>query len=185
MNEHERRPDPGLDERLAALPRELPPARDLWPAIEAAITPVALRGRRWPYALAAGIAIAALGALVAGRMARESVVVTAGGPAARPGATQVVARLKGTEDAEYQATRTALERTYRERLALLAPDTRKRIEQDLALIRSAHDDIQQALTRDPDSRVLLELLQSTTEQEFNLYSTVGRTTAPLAPRTTT
>jgi hypothetical protein len=112
-------------------------------------------------------------------------VVAAAGPAVRPGATPVAARLKGTEDAEYRATRAALEQTYRERLALLAPDTRKRIEQDLALIRSAHDDIQQALTRDPDSRVLLELLQSTTEQEFDLYSTVGRTTAPLAPRTTT
>jgi hypothetical protein len=185
MNEHEQHPEPSLDARLAALPRGLPPARDLWPGIEAAITPVALRGRRWPYALAAGIALAALGALVGGRMARETPVVAAAGPAVRPGATPVAARLKGTEDAEYRATRAALEQTYRERLALLAPDTRKRIEQDLALIRSAHDDIQQALTRDPDSRVLLELLQSTTEQEFDLYSTVGRTTAPLAPRTTT
>ena len=33
-------PQPGsLDARLAALPRELPPARDLWPAIEAALVP--------------------------------------------------------------------------------------------------------------------------------------------------
>ncbi len=183
MNEHESRAL-GLDERLAALPRELPPAHDLWPRIDAAIAPVAPRRQRWPYALAAGVALAALGALVGGRMAHEAAPLTASGPSAQPGATLVPARLKGTEDAEYQATRAALEQTYRERLALLAPDTRQRIEEDLALIRSAHEDIQRALARDPGSRVLLELLQSTTEQEFSLYSTVGRNTEPLAPRTT-
>ena len=89
------------------------------------------------------------------------------------------------EDPEYQATRAALEKTYRERLALLAPDTRARIEQDLALIRGAHEDIRRALARDPGSHVLMELLQSTTEQEFNLYSTVGRATEPFVPRTRT
>ena len=181
-------PAAGLDSRLAALPRELPPARDLWPGIEAAITP---RGAATPaagrYALAAGIAIAALGALVGGRTAREATGHRRRRPAAaRPRPTLVrgpaqghggrrVPRDAGVARADLSRADSRCSR----------PTPRKRIEQDLALIRSAHHDIQQALTRDPDSRVLLELLQSTTEQEFSLYSTVGRTTAPLAPRTTT
>jgi hypothetical protein len=185
MNAHDRIDARGLDARLAALPRDLPPARELWPGIAAAIAPGAARPRRWAYALAAGVAVAALGALIGVRTLREPAPL---GADARPGAARsdpVAARLKTAQDAEYVATRAALEQTYRERLALLAPDTRARIEEDLALIRAAHEDIRGALARDPGSRVLLQLLQSTTEQEISLYSTVGRNTEPLAPRTRT
>jgi hypothetical protein len=172
-----------LDERLAALPRELPPHRDLWPAIDAAIAPRARPSSRWSYALAAGVAVATLGMLVGVRLAREAAPAGAGRPVVD--AALVAARLKSSEDADYLATRAQLERTYRERLALLAPDTRARIEQDLATIQRAQEDIRRALARDPGSRVLLELLQSTAEQEFNLYATVGDSTEPLASRTRT
>ena len=188
MSEQEGTRPGSLDARLAALPRELPPARELWPGIEAAMGRRAPATRRWPLALAAGIAVAALGVVLGVRLARvpppagtRDAVETAGSA----GSVLVAARLKGTEDADYLATRAALERTYRERLALLAPATQARIEQDLALIRSAHEDIRSALARDPGSRVLLQLLQSTTEQEFTLYSTVGRATEPFVPRTST
>jgi hypothetical protein len=185
MSEHDRIDPRTLDAQLAALPRDLPPARDLWAGIDGALARGAARPRRWPYALAAGVALAALGALLSVRTARETAPAGAAGLAGPAGPALVAARLKGAEDAEYLATRAALEQTYRERLALLAPDTRARIETDLALIRSAHEDIRRALVGDPGSRVLLQLLQSTTEQEFSLYSTVGRNTEPLAPRTRT
>jgi hypothetical protein len=185
MNEHDR-PDPlSLDARLAALPRDVPPARDLWPGIDGALARGAPRPRRWPSALAAAVALAAFGGLLSIRMARETPPAGAGDHAGPSGSVPVAARPKGAEHADYLATRAALERTYRERLALLAPDTRARIEEDLARIRSAHEDIRQALASDPGSRVLLQLLQSTTEQEFSLYSAVGRGTEPLASRTRT
>ena len=188
MSEHDPTDPRALEARLAALPRELPPARDLWPGIEAALAPRAPAVRRWPLALAAGLAIGALGVLLGARLAREP---PPPGPTGASGGTgplasvMVAARLKGAENAEFLATRVALERTYHERLAMLAPATRAQIEQDLVLIQSARDDIRDALTRDPGSRVLLQLLQSTTEQEFTLYSTVGRNTEPFAPRTRT
>jgi hypothetical protein len=185
MSEHDRTDHRSLDARLAALPRDLPPARDLWSGIDAELARRAPGPRRWPFALAAGVAVAALGALLGVRMAREAAPAGVGVAAGPSDSTLVAARLEGSEDAEYLATRVALERTYRERLALLAPDTRARIEEDLALIQSAHEDIRRALARDPGSRVLLQLLQSTTEQEFSLYSTVGRNTEPLASRTRT
>ena len=186
MNEHDRHDPPSLDARLAALPRDLAPARDLWPGIDAELERAALARRRWPFALAAGIEVAALGVVLGVRMARETPPVAAevaAGAAIVP--APVAPRLKGAADADYVATRAALERTYHERLTLLAPGTRARIEADLALIQSAHEDIRKALVRDPGSRVLLQLLQSTTEQEFSLYSTVGRNTEPFASRTST
>ncbi len=174
-----------LDARLAALPRALPPARDLWPAIDAAITAHPATPRRWPYALAAGVALAAFGALLGARLVHAPAPATQASRSGPAEPSVVPARLKGSQDAEYRATRVALESTYRERIALLEPQTRARIEQDLALIRTAHEDIRQALDRDPGSRVLMQLLQSTAEQEFSLYSTVGRNTEPLTPRTRT
>jgi hypothetical protein len=118
------------------------------------------------------------------RLARE-LPLDAAGHDLRAGSALVAAGGRVAARADYLATRTALERTYRERLALLAPATRARIEEDLALIRSAHEDIRQALARNPGSRVLLQLLESTTEQEFGLYSTVGRNTEPFTSRTRT
>jgi len=183
MSDRDRNDFRGLDARLAALPRDLPPARDLWPGIDAAVTHSTGPRRRWPFALAAGLAVATLGVVLGVRLARDvPPAPVALGPSDN---VLVVSRLKSTEDADYLATRASLEKTYRERIALLAPDTRARIEEDLALIQHAHEDIRNALARDPGSRVLLQLLESTTEQEFSLYSTVGRNTEPFAPRTRT
>lgn len=63
MNDSE--PNP-LRDRLVALPREIPPARDLWPGIQARLesAPVPLpvspfRRWRWPLAVAAALALAA------------------------------------------------------------------------------------------------------------------------------
>ena len=177
MSANEPNAGTGLDDRLAALSRDVPPSRDLWPAIEAAITPQRARARRWPYALAATVAICSFGVLLGARIAHER--------AARAVTAPEAARLKDTEDASFRATRAALEQTYRERLALLAPDTRIRVEADLALIQSAREDIRHALARDPGSPVLVELLQSMTEQEISLYTTVGRNTEPFVPRNRT
>ena len=176
-------PDPGsLDARLAALPRELPPAKDLWPGIAAALAPERRPARYWPYALAAGVALLVVGGLIGARLARE-------GGLAAPGAQGedglLAAHFEAPHDENFQTTRVALVQTYRERLALLSPVTRARVEADLAVIHSAQDDIRRALTRDPGSRVLSQLLESTTEQEFALYATVGRNTEPFAPRTRT
>jgi hypothetical protein len=169
-----------LDERLAQLPRELPLERDLWPAIDAAITAEGApreRPRRIPLALAAGLAIA-LTAGIIGWQAGQS-------------HSPVVASAPGTEgfavpgDPEYVKARATLERTYRDRLALLEPGTRDRIEHDLSIIRAANADIRHALAADPQSAVLNRLLASTWQQEFELYATVVRTTEPAMQRNRT
>ena len=68
-------------------------------------------------------------------------------------------------------------------MALLVPATRDRIEHDMSMILAANADIRQALAADPESAVLNHLLESTWQQEFDLYATVIRATAPTGPRT--
>jgi hypothetical protein len=181
---------PGLDARLAALPRELAPARDLWPGVAASIAADRIRPaapwRRWPLALAAGVAIAVAAGLIGWRVGREAApALTTVLPADAGSEALRQASFAVPQGGDYLATRADLEGTYRERLELLAPATRSRIEQDLAAIRAANADIRHALAADPQSPVLNRLLESTWQQEFDLYATVARSTEPAAPRTRT
>jgi hypothetical protein len=169
-----------LDERLAQLPRELALERDLWPAIDAAITADAAsrpRPRRLPLALAAGLAIALTAGIIGWQAGRSHSLL----PAAAAG----TAAFAVPADPEYVKTRASLERTYQDRLALLEPVTRERIEHDLSIIRAANADIRRALAADPQSAVLNRLLASTWQQEFDLYATVVRTTEPAMQRNRT
>lgn len=169
-----------LDQHLARLPRELPLERDLWPAIDAAIASAGTAcepPRRIPLALAAGLAIA----LTAGIIGWQAGRWHSPQAAAAPG----TAGFAVPADPEYVKTRASLERTYQERLALLEPATRERIQHDLAIIRAANADIRRALASDPQSAVLNRLLAGTWQQEFDLYATVVRTTEPAMQRNRT
>lgn len=168
MNENS---DP-VDRELARLPREIAPPRDLWPAISRAIRPA--RQRHWPMALAAGVA----GAMLAGAV---SWAVLHNRPAQAP--AQAAGPLVAFADPSYVAARAELEHSFHERLALLEPVTRARIEQSLAVIRHAEDDIRKALAADPSSPVLQELLDSTRHDEIDLYQGVVRGTQPAISRT--
>ncbi len=179
-----------LDLRLAALPLDVAPPRDLWPGIAASIAAAGVRPAtaRWrrPLALAAGVAITAIAAALGWQAGRQSVTPLAATPVAGTATDRLVqASFAMPEGHEYRATRIALERSYRERLELLAPATRGRIEEDLAAIRQANADIRSALAADPQSAVLNRLLESTWQQEFDLYATVTRNTDPAVPRTRT
>ena len=180
-----------LDARLAALPREAEPSRDLWPGILTEISAQprrlgALRSR-WPFALAAGILVACAAGYVGWLGGRsQPAEFTAGGPlTANRSESQRLVGFASPSGSGYVATRASLERSYAESLKLLAPPTRARIERDLGTIRDANADIQQALAADPQSPVLNRLLESIWQQEFNLYATVARISDPAAQRTRT
>ena len=180
-----------VDEALAQLPREQAPGRELWPAIALALQgdePAAnslARGSRapWPTALAASLALAALlGALTwsVWHTSAPPLLATGPLPGSTAGARPVSFELP--QDADYLATRAALERTFAERLTMLAPATRARVQTDLDVIRKANADIRDALAHDPASPLLLQLLRSTWQQEINLYTTVAHATDTLLMR---
>jgi hypothetical protein len=166
-----------LDGQLDALARDVKPARNLWPGIAARLERRPRRARPLVFAAAAGVA----GACVAGALAWAVLHGRAPTPA-------VEVAMSGHSFEEpvnprYVTARNSLELDFRERLALLDPVTRGKIEASLAVIRQAHEDIRKALANDPGSPVLEQLWQSTWHDELDLYDHVVRTTEPTMTRT--
>jgi hypothetical protein len=166
-----------LDRMIASLPKDIVPPGNLWPGIAARL-PGRTR-RAPPMALAAAIAIAAAGLASFFTWAvLESRSV--------PRVIQGVAATSSFEeprDPKYVLARDAVEKTFRERLALLEPATRAKIESSLAVIQKAHEDIRSALAADPQSPVLEQLWESTWHAEFDLYDRVVQATQPTMTRT--
>lgn len=185
----------GRDERerdqllrqVGTLPREVEPARDLWPDIRSRIgdqapgrEPVEPAGPfalSWGWALAAGVAVASLSVLftwLALRAPAEAPVQVA---AVEPTPVEAIQPVSYGRYArlgpEYVEVRAQLLERFRARLAGLPDETRLRIEQDLATIQRAADDIDAALAGDPASRLLNQLLLSTYQEELRLYSKVA------------
>lgn len=179
-----------LDAQLQAVSRQIPPPRDLWPAIAAQVRleePAPLeRGRRaarraWRRtalsALAASLAAASVVGALTWAIVHSRLDETV---AAR--ATAQTAQFGDLNNPQYIAARDALEHEFRERLMRLDPQTRAKIETSLAVIRKAHAEIGTALTSDPTSSVLEQLWQSTWHQELDLYDCVVQGTEPTFAR---
>ncbi|HSY97260.1 MAG TPA: hypothetical protein VK793_16680 [Steroidobacteraceae bacterium] len=166
-----------LDERLANLPRDIAPPRNLWPGIAGRLQHKPRRARPLLWAAAAGLA----GACVAGALTWAVLKDRLAAPAA-PVAVRA-SSFDEPRNPSYVAARASLEVTFRERLQLLDPATRARIEASLAAIRQAHEDIRRALASDPGSPLLEQLWQSTWHDELDLYDNVVRATQTTMTRT--
>jgi len=165
-----------LDGLIEKLPRDLLPARNLWPGIADRL--VSAPRRAPPMALAAAIVMAGV------CLASLFTWAVLQGRNVPPLLQTVAARSSFEEpnDAKYVLARDMMETTFRERLALLEPATRAQIEASLALIRKAHEDIRKALAADPESAVLEQLWESTWHDEFDLYDRVVQATQPTMMR---
>lgn len=172
---NDRRHD-SLDRLLGNLPKDILPPGDVWPAVAVRLT----RKPRYapPMALAAAIAMIAAGlasfvtwAVLQGRSVPRVIQTVA-----------VSGSFDEPRDPKYTLARDTIEKTFRERLALLEPATRAKIESSLAVIQKAHDDIRKALASDPQSPVLQQLWESTWHDEFDLYDRVVQGTQPTMTR---
>ena len=165
-----------LDRLIANLPRDIVPPGNLWPRVAARLSS---RPRHSPpMALAAAIALAAAG------LASLFTWAVLQSPSV-PRVIQTVAATTSFDepkDPKYLLARDNVEKTFRDRLALLEPATRAKIESSLAVIQKAHEDIRKALAADPQSPVLEQLWQSTWHDEFDLYDRVVQATQPTMTR---
>jgi hypothetical protein len=189
MSEHTSSDD-RLDELTAALPRDIAPPPDLWPAIRSELAPRAARRVRWTGGwrlAAAGLVIAAsssiltLFAVRARDGAREPAVATADRAPAHPrtpAPAQLPAHLVVAERG-YARSVDALWRTLDERRDSLAPSTVATVERSLRIADSAIAEARSALERDPANRVLAELFVSNYERKIDLL----KRATELAPRT--
>lgn len=184
-------PEDPLLAKTAALPKDVAPPRDLWPAIAARIaradTAPAKPAFRWPLALAAGFLVASVSALLTWSLTRDS--GTAAPPVvaeAKPAGAELVPVRYGPNSgltAGELAARDALLVEFREALATLQPETREAITRNIAVMQAAADEIDAALAKDPASGMLKGMLAGTYKRELQLYSAVVTARDGLTRRT--
>ena len=174
MNDHQQE---SLDRLIASLPRDVVPPGNLWPGVAARLS--SKPRRMQPMALAAAVAIAAAGLA---SFFTWAVLKSPSVPRVIQSVT-ATASFEEPRDPKYVLARDSMEKTFHERLALLEPATRAKIEASLAVIQKAHEDIRKALASDPQSPVLEQLWESTGQDEFDLYDRVVEATQPTMTRT--
>ena len=167
--------------RIDELRQDIPPARDLWPAIAAAIeadkaaatAPVsAARRSRWlPAAgLAAAVALVTIGVLIGrniGTSPQDQRVVTTTTPG-----NPVVVRTAVQRDAEYKKQREELLVEVQTRLQAMPEPERAKVQASLTTLQRSIDEIKAALGADPANALLQELLVSSCQEEMRALTAV-------------
>jgi hypothetical protein len=170
---------------LRELPQSIEPAHDLWPGIEAQLTPMPTRRRGQPLrwlAAAAMLASVALGvwigrSLLPGTAGVGTTPVSANRIAVPPLAPTALDAAY-VSDPRYAQQRAALVQALQARLAALPPPTRAKVSASLATIEKAKQDLEQALGRDPGNALLQELLVNTYQDEMRVLTDVHEASDP-------
>jgi hypothetical protein len=166
---------------IGELPRDIPPARDLWPAIAEAIqADLAMKAvpdtrRRvgwWPaVGLAASVALVAVGVFIGKGLAPTGEQgLVAGTPIApRNDAGMLKASLR---QAQYEKQRDQLWTEVQAKLATMSPAEREKVGKSLATLKQSIEEIKTALGHDPANALLQELLVSSSQEEMRVLTTV-------------
>jgi len=187
MNEFSKGGRDPLDDALASLPEDVAPQRDLWPQIRAEIarTPIvaeapASRMQATWFRLAAAVLLVLGTSFITYYVTRQSMQEQiAQAPVTELPAPQVASQPASFSfggqrlGAGYMNARAALDGRFKERLALLPPAARAKVEADLADLRRAANDISKTLAEHPSDPLLQDLLMSTYQSELQLLANVS------------
>lgn len=158
---------------LAALRRDVPPARDLWPAIESAIRPdTAPRraARPWALGLAAGIVALASGIWIGRVLLPGEAVMPVAATVPAPAVAQWAAFDPG---ASYEAARAAELAQLPARLAALPQPARDQVRGSLEALQRSIAEIRAALGQEPANALLQSLLIDTYQEEMRVLTTLN------------
>lgn len=183
------RRDP-LDTALASLPESLTPPRDLWADIRARIeleesaaggSGGSFRGwmGQWRQLAASLVLAAAASALtyVLTRQAEQNETPVVYEPTPAPIVSAMPASFGGENlSADYFKARAGLDAEFERRIATLPPATRAKLENDLADLRRAANEIAATLAEHPSDPLLQDLLMSTYRSELRLFADVNAMT---------
>jgi hypothetical protein len=177
--------DEDLRKRIAALPAEIEPPRDLWPAIAARTVARPAPARRFPVLVAAALGAAAglvlaILLLRSPRFAPETPgdALLAGNGAPPPPPALALAAYAET-GRELDAVRDELRRAIDARSDALPPETRALVFESLATIERAIADIEAALARQPADPGLSRAYVDYREREIALLRQANRLAARL------
>jgi hypothetical protein len=161
--------------RIDELKRDIPPARDLWPAIAAAMqadlamkaVPGTRRRVGWMpvLGLAASVALVAIGVLIGQNIGSKGGTTT--GPVEAPGMVKASLR-----DAEYRKQRSQLLVEVEARLNTMSPAERAKVGASLATLKRSIEEIETALGHDPANALLQELLVNSCQEEMRALTAV-------------
>lgn len=182
-----------LSARVAALPRGIEPARDLWPAIEARLDAGATatheaRGARaprgtfaWFAAAAAVMLTAAIVWSISDRDTRFGAPTSPLAVSEDPAAGAMLATYREAEDA-FLATKRAVLAEIEARRADLDPETLRIVLDNLEVMERASLEIREALERDPSNPSLRRMLVASYRRQSDLLRsfeppTFGESTA--------
>jgi len=167
---------------IGELPRDIPPARDLWPAIAEAIqADLAMKAvpdsrRRvgwWPaVGLAASVALVAVGVFIGQNLLQPDEPQNLArmqplAPASDAGTVKASLR-----QAQYDNQRKQLWAEVQAKLNTMPPAEREKVGKSLAALKQSIQEIQDALGHDPANALLQELLVSTSQEEMRVLTTV-------------
>jgi N-acyl-D-aspartate/D-glutamate deacylase len=161
--------------RIDELARSVPPPRDLWPAIHAAIEAeqssqaAAPKRMRWMPAagMAAAVALVAVGVLIGRSFGPVQYVQTAA--TQQTGAGVIPAALR---DANYRQQRDLLAVEVQHKLDGMPAAERAKVAASLATLRRSIGEIEAALGRDPANALLQELLVNSCQEEMRALTAV-------------
>jgi hypothetical protein len=167
-----------LLDQAAALPRDMKPGRDLWPAIAARLEEGAVgaeaperaaRSWRSPVALAAAAAVLlAVAALVTkGGRVGIGVAEQPAAPVAQPAAAGERAHVQEAETEYLRATGQLMD-ALNTRRGSLSPETLRAVDENLRTIDDALRQVRAALEKDPGNRQLTQMLASTHQKKLDL-----------------
>ncbi len=170
------------DELMAAaaeLATEVTPERDLWPGIELATSqPANLKRTVWNsvWAQAAAVLLLVGGSSGVTYLAMTDRADTS--PVVANGTALVFEPVSGKFGGtyylgpDYQDARRSLAAKVDDELSRLTQEERAEVEKNIALIRTAIEDINKALAEEPDNALLQRLLLSTYREELGLMMRV-------------
>ena len=192
MTHHDDLRDERVDRALAGLAREVAPRRDLWPDIAARLQPSAPGGRAasrrgWAWQLAAALVLVTASSLVTAVLVRRSEPSLAEArvrPATAGGPVQAMPAAFGPGQAmspDYETARRQLSALLRQRIDRMPVSARQKLESNLAELRRAAVEINEALDEQPGDPMLEELLLSTYQEELSVLAAASQLTAAGEP----
>jgi hypothetical protein len=166
--------------RIDELGKEIPPPRDLWPAIAQAIqedltmqaVPDSRRHARWLPAvgLAASVVLVAVGVLIGRQLGSTTPGTLATNTTTHTDGAVIPAALM--RDAEYRKQRSELMTQVEAKLKTMPQAEREKVAGSLATLQRSIQEIEAALGHDPANALLQELLVTSCQEEMRALTVV-------------
>ena len=170
--------DDKLMEAARALETEVAPERDLWPEIDSALARPSRR--RWDSVFVQAAAVVLLVGASSGltylAMSRQAPYTTPPADSRTLNYEQASFGDHYLLGPDYQDARNGLREQFDEKLERLTPESKAEVVRNINAIRSVIEEINRALSNDPDNALLQELLLSSYQDELSLMMKVDGVT---------